>query len=40
MNEMETLLIGGECPFNYQCKHPDCMECMNIHMGEGGGEDE
>lgn len=33
MNESE-LLIKGDCPYGYDCKHPDCMECMNIHNGE------
>lgn len=33
MNESE-LLMKGDCPYNYQCKAVDCMECVEIHHGE------
>ena len=29
-----NLLIRGDCPYNYDCKHTDCMECAKIHQGE------
>ena len=33
MNE-SNLLILGVCPYNYECKHTDCLECAKIHHGE------
>ena len=33
MNESE-LLMKGDCPYHYQCKAVDCMECMKIYHGE------
>ena len=38
MSEMQTLLHAHECPFDYQCKAVDCIECVKVHM-EGGSED-
>lgn len=36
MNEPTTgnLLMNSDCPYNYQCKAVDCMECMKIYHGE------
>ncbi len=33
MNDTGTgkLLMNGDCPYNYQCKAVDCMECVEIH---------
>lgn len=33
MKESE-LLMNSDCPYNYQCKAVDCMECVEIHRGE------
>ena len=34
-----TLLHNRECPFDYQCKAVDCVECVKIHMEKEGAED-
>lgn len=36
MNEtsMGALLMNAECPYNYQCKAVDCLDCIEIHRGE------
>ena len=36
MNEHSTgaLLMNSECPYNYQCKAVDCLDCIEIHRGE------
>ena len=32
---LSSLLYKRECPFGYQCKTNDCMECAKIHMEKG-----
>ena len=31
---MADLLLNMDCPFGYQCKAVDCMECIEMHMEE------
>lgn len=33
-NEPNTagLLLNKDCPYDYQCKAMDCMECIEIYM--------
>ena len=39
MNESTgNLLMNSDCPYNYQCKAVDCMECIEIHRGENKEE--
>ena len=33
--KLATLLHDRECPFGYQCKANDCMECVKKHMEKG-----
>lgn len=33
-----ALLYDRKCPFDYQCKANDCMECVKLHMENGGAE--
>ena len=30
-----ALLHKRECPYGYQCKTNDCMECAKMHMEKG-----
>ena len=36
MNETSTgeLLMNRNCPYNFQCKAVDCLECIEIHRRE------
>lgn len=36
--EMEILFHSGECPYNYQCRAVDCVDCMTIRMEEEDGK--
>ena len=35
---MAGLLFNKECPFDYQCKALDCMECAEMHREEQNDE--
>ena len=37
--QVSELLMKGDCPYNYDCKDPDCMECIKIHSEERGSGD-
>ena len=39
-HSLVALLYTRECPFDYQCKANDCMECAKMHMEkeEKGGK--
>lgn len=36
---MADLLLNKECPFDYQCKALDCLECAEIHKEEQNNGD-
>lgn len=33
-NSMAEMLINQKCPFGYQCKDVNCMECIEISREE------
>ena len=33
---LAALLYDRKCPFDYQCKAVDCVECVKIHMEKEG----
>ena len=35
---LAALLHGRECPFGYQCKNTDCIECVKIRMEKGSDD--
>ena len=35
---LAELLHARECPFGYQCKATDCVECVKAYMEKGGAE--
>lgn len=32
MEEQKKLLHGNDCPYSYQCKHMDCLRCIELHQ--------
>lgn len=36
---LARLLQSGDCPAGYKCMAMDCLDCIQIHMDQGGGND-